>query len=379
VCSSDLSYQNASRYLISFTNTSHVQAITMIVHQKQYPRRIGSSVYVAIVSVLLVVVVLYSSTENVNELSPSFSSSLLEDCRLPTTTTTNITTTTSSSNHEDNSQVSPSSIGDKWSQVIDGSRPAMEPYRKAARNKLAAAIDRDLVCQSAGTNKSIDMGDCFDDDPFSDIEPFVPLAPPLIRKGNGENEKTIMDPALMKSKEDCLLYAVGISTDSEFEQLMAPFCTIHAFDCTITEEEPSVKDQDFAFHQICIGDSQGALTGTTWVKDNRTLVFNSLQEVMKDLGHDQIDYLKFDVEGSEWTMFESILELPHHTLPRQINFEMHTEGAYEGSVPYDLVKGKRRKAVNEVILRFLNVGYCILDIERNPIDNKCAEFTLLLM
>ena len=77
---------------------------------------------------------------------------------------------------------------------------------------------------------------------------------------------------------------------------MAPFCTIHAFDCTITEEEPSVKDQDFAFHQICIGNTQGALIGPTWVKDNRTLVFNSLQEVMKDLGHDQIDYLKFDVE-----------------------------------------------------------------------------------
>jgi len=347
-------------------------ALPISIIKDKFPRRIGSSGCILLVASVLLVGAIYSSTNNYYDSSASFSGSLLEDC-LPHTTTS----TRSSSNQQNNSRVS-SSIGDKWSQVIAGLRPAMGPYREAARNKLTAAIDRDLLCDTVSTNKKINWVNC-GGDPFSDIEPFVPLAPPIIMKGNGEIQKTIMDPALMNSKEDCLLYAVGISTDSEFEQLMAPFCTIHAFDCTITEEEPSVKDQDFAFHQICIGNTQGALIGPTWVKDNRTLVFNSLQEVMKDLGHDQIDYLKFDVEGSEWTMFESILELPHHTLPRQINFEMHTEGANEGAVSPVLVEGKRRKAVNEVILRFLNVGYCILDMERNPNDGKCAEFTLLLM
>ena len=100
---------------------------------------------------------------------------------------------------------------------------------------------------------------------------------------------------------------------------------------------------------------------------------------MNDLGHDQIDYLKFDLEGSEWTIFESILELPHHSLPRQINFEMHTEGASPNAVSPALVKGKRRKAVNEILLRFLDAGYGILDIERNPNDYQCAELTLLLI
>ena len=344
----------------------------MAIIKDKFPRRIGSSGCILLVASVLLVGAIYSSTNNYYDSSASFSGSLLEDC-LPHTTTS----TRSSSNQQNNSRVS-SSIGDKWSQVIAGLRPAMGPYREAARNKLTAAIDRDLLCDTVSTNKKINWVNC-GGDPFSDIEPFVPLAPPIIMKGNGEIQKTIMDPALMNSKEDCLLYAVGIGPDSQFEQLMAPFCTTHAFDCTITGEEPTVKDQDFTFHQICIGRAEGALIGTSWVSHNQTLIFKTLQQVMNDLGHDQIDYLKFDTEGSEWTIFESILELPHHSLPRQINFEMHTEGASPNAVSPALVKGKRRKAVNEILLRFLDAGYGILDIERNPNDYQCAELTLLLI
>ena len=76
-------------------------------------------------------------------------------------------------------------------------------------------------------------------------------------------------------------------------------------------------------------------------------------------------------------MLESILSAPF--LPRQLNFEMHLEGANPGPVPPILVQGKRRSKVNEIILQFMNVGYGIVSIEPNPSDPYCADVTLVLM
>jgi hypothetical protein len=253
---------------------------------------------------------------------------------------------------------------DKWSLVIEGLRPAIGPYREAARAKLMA-----------GMNVSCQQPRCH----FTDIQPFVPLAPPLILKGDGEADKTMMDPSLT-NKDDCILYGIGIHTDSTFEQAMAPYCNVHAFDCTITQEQESVKGKDFTFHQVCIGEEE-ALKGTNWgFGDAKThMIFKTLMQAMKDLGHSRIDYLKFDTEGSEWTIFESILALPKELLPRQLNFEMHTQGAAKHAVPETLVQGKTRGAVNEIMLRFMDVGYGILDFQPNKWDGACAEITLILL
>jgi hypothetical protein len=253
---------------------------------------------------------------------------------------------------------------DKWSLVMDGLRPAIGPYRATARAKLMA-----------GRNTSCTTPRCH----FDDIQPFVPLAPPLIWKGDGEADKTMMDPSLT-NKDDCILYGIGIHTDSTFEQAMAPFCNVHAFDCTITHEQESVKGKDFTFHQLCIGEEE-ALKGTNWgFGDAKThMKFKTLMQAMKDLGHSRIDYLKFDTEGSEWTIFESILALPKERLPRQLNFEMHTQGAAKHAVPETLVLGKTRGAVNDIMLRFMDVGYGILDFQPNKWDGACAELTLILL
>ena len=186
----------------------------------------------------------------------------------------------------------------------------------------------------------------------------------MVQQGNGESEKTMMTGIDMLNGEVCIVYGVGISTDSAFEQTMATRnCQVFAFDCTITEEAASVKNMNFTFLPICIGDDTASEhLGNSWKdvnqKDDAAVrIFQPLAQVMSTLNHTHIDFLKFDTEGNEWTMFQSILTAPF--LPRQLNFEMHLEGANPGPVPPILVQGKRRSKVNEIILQFMNVGYGI--------------------
>jgi Methyltransferase domain len=287
-----------------------------------------------------------------NELLPAviLQQNAAETTTTPTTTTTTTTTTTSST----------------WKTLIK----AMKPAIRAAKAKLVAGLKKEGEC-------ALETPLCH----FSDLQP-LPFPSNMVQRGNGESEKTMMTGMDMLNGEACIVYGVGISTDSAFEQTMATRnCQVFAFDCTITEEAASVKNMNFTFLPICIGDDTASQhIGNTWKGVNQkdtVRIFQPLAQVMSNLHHTHIDFLKFDTEGNEWTMFESILTAPF--LPRQLNFEMHLEGALPASVPPIMVKGKRRFKVNEVILRFMDVGYGIVSIEPNPFDPYCADVTLVLM
>lgn len=78
-------------------------------------------------------------------------------------------------------------------------------------------------------------------------------------------------------------------------------------------------------------------------------------------------------------MFKTILDLPKNRLPRQIMFELHTEGANPLAVPPDLIKGKSRAQVNRLMVDLVDAGYALLDIQLNPLDNTCAEISVVLL
>merc|ERR1719235_1524722 len=64
------------------------------------------------------------------------------------------------------------------------------------------------------------------------------------------------------------------------------------------------------------------------------LVFKTLAQTMKELGHTYLDLLKFDIEGFEWKLFQSeILTKSREQLPEQISFELHTGAANPAYVP----------------------------------------------
>jgi len=198
--------------------------------------------------------------------------------------------------------------------------------------------------------------------------------------GRYHEVKGMLHPRLaFPSKDNCVVYGIGIHDDSRFERYMTNFCNhVHAFDCTVKPTRLAVKGQPFTFHQTCIGSESMIDSVSKYGNNQRQLSFKSLAEVMKDLGHDHIDLLKFDVEGSEWELFENeILRLPQSKLPKQLLFELHTEGANPNFVPTASVEGRDRLEVNRLMLRLFDVGYRIIEQERNDGDPFCTEISML--
>merc|ERR1719188_1953828 len=97
---------------------------------------------------------------------------------------------------------------------------------------------------------------------------------------------------------------------------------------------------------------------------------------MRLLGHDLVDVLKFDIEGFEWKLFQSEI-FGLKSLPRQLAFELHTQGSKPIAVPPHLVQGKDFVEVNGLFLALHDVGYRVVSKEMNIYDDKCAEFVLI--
>lgn len=170
----------------------------------------------------------------------------------------------------------------------------------------------------------------------------------------------ILIPLLFSSRhKKCIVYGIGISDNSDFEQNMARYCEVHAFDCTISTDAPSVLGKSFVFHQQCIG-------GET---------FLSLNQTMANLGHQHIDILKFDIEGSEWQLLEELL---HGTVrPRQILFELHTFCVSPYFREIALVRTKDKSSVNALFVKLYHAGYRLMSKDLNLGDRCCSEFSML--
>jgi hypothetical protein len=212
---------------------------------------------------------------------------------------------------------------------------------------------------------------------FQDISISLPIQKPLFYK---LGEKTMVNPSIAFPQKDCIVYAMGIDNDSAFEQQMTQFCKqVHAFDCTVDLNSTSVVYQNFTFHQICIGSKTDIDDVEVYGHNKRSLTFEPLSTVMKELGHTQIDILKLDIEGSEYELFETEILSKNIPLPRQLLFELHTERADPRYVPPNTVRGKNRTEVNDLFLRLYDIGYRIVGMEINSGDGSCADFGMVLV
>jgi len=216
---------------------------------------------------------------------------------------------------------------------------------------------------------------------FDNIEPFLSLPPELVHVAHGsEGGKTMIDPKAVfdNLSSPCIVYGLGIATDSTFETAMSTYCEVHAFDCTISPDTTAVLNKRFKFHRICLGPTTD-ITKSNYGSHNEasSLVFQSLEETMNQLGHKKIDVLKFDIEGSEWSLFDTILQTPPSHLPAQMFFEIHTETANPTLVPASTVKGRRKPDVNNLFVKLLDLGYFVYSKILNDGDPACAEFSLV--
>lgn len=221
---------------------------------------------------------------------------------------------------------------------------------------------------------------------FEAVQVSLPLEPPILKHprtgGKGQGDKNIVGlNQLTRGNRSCIVYGIGIATDSAFEQQMQALgCETHAFDCTISPKSKAVANQKFTFHNWCIGEKQGVhMSGTTYVQtdeDEAKLHFKTLSQTMKELGHSHIDLLKFDIEGFEWQLFETQI-LNNEMPPEQLAFELHTEKANPVYVPPGNVKGKGFVQVNRLFKSLFDKGYRVTSKELNDGDPECAEFVAI--
>ncbi|KAF7302816.1 Methyltranfer-dom domain-containing protein [Mycena kentingensis (nom. inval.)] len=148
---------------------------------------------------------------------------------------------------------------------------------------------------------------------------------PVYRVGTmGDGGKFVCGLERAISQKTCVVYSMGVERQSSFEQEIlhkGEHCEVHGFDFSVTQFGPELLADNAVnprahFHQYKI-------TGTdNHDADPREY---SLSGIMKELGHEFIDILKVDIEGSEWrTLHALVASFAGKPLPfGQLQIEIH--------------------------------------------------------
>lgn len=129
--------------------------------------------------------------------------------------------------------------------------------------------------------------------------------------------------------EKSIVYSFGIGEDISFDKSI-----IKNHDCSVFGFDPTPKSidwvshqklpQKFFFHEFGISNKSGLVdfylpknpsyvSGSAVIQSNITLQervsvrMKSISEICAELGHNKVDLLKMDIEGSEYSVIEDIL------------------------------------------------------------------------
>lgn len=142
------------------------------------------------------------------------------------------------------------------------------------------------------------------------------------------------------SKES-VIYSFGVGTDISFDLSIIKMygAKVKAFDPTprcLDWVKQQDLPKDFKFYSIGLSDRHGVLefsaptrsdfvsytTGDSGSSEGKLLLpVRALHEIMSDLGDSHIDYLKMDIEGSEYLVIPDILS--RKIFPKFLSIEFH--------------------------------------------------------
>lgn len=127
---------------------------------------------------------------------------------------------------------------------------------------------------------------------------------------NGDGPKWVCDPHRLSKVKDCLVYSWGSNGKTEFEeavkQQIGNNCEIHTFDMTTSNK----RNGDFAEKLKPFSEFHPWGLGTEDQARSRPKMFKTLQQTMKELGHENrtIHIFKIDCEWCEWFTFDQWLK-----------------------------------------------------------------------
>ena len=189
----------------------------------------------------------------------------------------------------------------------------------------------------------------------------------------------------------CIVYSIGGNNQWEFEVQLYDTtpCEIHTFDCTgsIGRFKPPTRIKDrHSFHHICLASK--ALPAPTLVGDVTNHIvagpMMTLDGMQAMLNHKRLDLLKMDIEGYEWSIFESWPQLTdlkassNISLPMQVLVEVHYETQMIDIAPTQRgVPFKTEIELVELQAHLLKMGYVVAVRDDNKYCRHCTELTLL--
>ncbi|KAI0032697.1 methyltransferase domain-containing protein [Vararia minispora EC-137] len=155
----------------------------------------------------------------------------------------------------------------------------------------------------------------------------------------GDGGKWVCGIEVLAKQPKCVVYSFGISTDSSFEAdvlLRAPGCEVWGYDYSVSgppQFGPEIsEDSHFPsrahFHKW-------GLSGEDKHGPSDKPPMYTLRTLMELNGHDFVDILKIDVEGSEFDALSSFLETLPAGVPLpfgQLQIEIHAWDAH-GDLP----------------------------------------------
>jgi len=180
---------------------------------------------------------------------------------------------------------------------------------------------------------------------------------------------------LVAQGKHCLVYGVGAGKEISFEEAVAALgCEVHVFD----PSEHAIKKfgelaktrkvgaGSITFHPWGLGPvSRDPAKAFDLKLDEKPVEVRTLDAIAKALGHDHVDLLKIDIEGSEWATFDDVFkkDLLAQLKVTQVLLETHI---LWGATPKDLI---------DLIDGFAARGYVMFRKEFNPWNTGCcAEY-----
>ncbi|XP_066979609.1 probable methyltransferase-like protein 24 isoform X2 [Macrobrachium rosenbergii] len=143
-----------------------------------------------------------------------------------------------------------------------------------------------------------------------------------------------MDDDVRPKPTDCLVYSFGVGNDFSFDNCMQDYgCEVHSFDHDDDHEVYDYRQGPLAFfHKARIGYKDGYFRACEesqyGLKCEPSLRYYTIATIQRMLNHDarNLDYLKMDIEGSEWFVLGDIIH--NSTLlqqTKQIALEIHMD------------------------------------------------------
>jgi uncharacterized protein YfbU (UPF0304 family) len=146
--------------------------------------------------------------------------------------------------------------------------------------------------------------------------------------GKDGQKAVCIDPQVAPQPGECLVYSFGIADDWSFDEEMEEYgCEVFAFDPSM-EMEPHDHTPGIHFYNWGLSDRDEIEThdnGTEWQMYSLSSVYDKLSERH---GRKIIDYLKMDIEQSEWKVLPDIIKTGMLSKVRQLGIEIHFQDYY---------------------------------------------------